>query len=331
MDNFNFDDLEVDEVQQYNFKIQQLQHQLQQLTARLSFPAFVQTGMAGYKVAEHYIGKGLPAMLGGLAGFYFFRNKKLTDVDRQILGKKINVLRKQISELKRQRDAGVSASQGIMSATQLAHYEYPKYDFDGKWEQFFGNPSINCHYMVFGLPKSGKSTFTMHFAKYLADNHGRVLYVASEEGFSQTLQNKVNTFKLNSDNLAFSNYREFEPIRELAPNFDFIIIDSVNYIKVTPEEIEQLKAENPNASIITIQQATKDGDYKGDTAYAHNADSIVRIQDGIAYQQGRFQEATKMMVFPPKKKNDLIQYEEVDDSEQNENEYENEEYDEYDD
>ena len=320
---FDFNDLEVDEVQQYNLKINQLQHQLQQMTARLSFPAFVQTGVAGYKIAEHYIGRGLPAMIGGLAGAYFFKNKKLSDMDREIMLKKVNLIRKQISELKKQRDAGISASEGIMSASQLANYDYPKYDFDGKWEAFFGNPSINCHYMIYGLPKSGKSTFSMHFAKYLADHQGRVLYVASEEGFSQTLQNKVNTFKLNSDNLAFSNARDFEPIRNLAPNFDFVVIDSVNYIKITPEQVEELKAENPNVSLITIQQATKDGDYKGDTAYAHNADSIVRIENGIAFQQGRFQEAAEMMVFPPKKKEKgLIQYEES-------QEQTDEEYDEY--
>jgi hypothetical protein len=245
--NLDFNDLEVDEVQQYNLKIGQLQNNLQQMTASLSFPTFVRTGVAGYKIAEHYIGRGLPAMIGGLAGAYFFKNRKLSDMDREIMLKKVNLLRKQISELKKQRDAGMSASEGIMSASQLANYDYPKYDFDGKWEAFFGNPSINCHYMVFGLPKSGKSTFSMHFAKYLADHQGRVLYVASEEGFSQTLQNKVNTFKLDSDNLAFSNARDYESIRNLVPQFDFIVIDSVNYIKITPEQVEELKSENPKS------------------------------------------------------------------------------------
>jgi len=308
MDNLNFDDLEIDEVEQYNQKIAQINNQMQQITARLAFPPSVQTAVAGFKVAEHYIGNGIPAYIAGAGMYYLFRNKKLSEMDREILVKKVRFLKKQIKELKKQRDAGVSASTGIMSATQLANYDYPKYDFQGKWENFFGNPSINCHYMVFGLPKSGKSTFCMHFAKYLADHQGQVLYVASEEGFSQTLQNKVNTFNLESDNISFSNYREFEPIREIAGNFDFLVIDSVNYINISPEQVEQLKEENPNLSLITIQQATKDGDYKGDTAYAHIADSIVRVQDGFAFQQGRFHEASEMMVFPKGKENKLIGY-----------------------
>jgi KaiC/GvpD/RAD55 family RecA-like ATPase len=44
--------------------------------------------------------------------------------------------------------------------------------------------------MVFGLPKSGKSTLCIDFAKFLAEYHGKVLYVAIEEGFGYTLKEK---------------------------------------------------------------------------------------------------------------------------------------------
>lgn len=306
----NFDDLEVDENAIYNTKINALQKQLQGITARLSFPAYVQVGMAGYKIAEHYIGKGLPAILGGVAGAYMMRNKRLSDLDRQVLMNKVNAIRSQIKQLERQRDAGQSAQMGIMSARDLEEFEYPKYDFDGRWEQFFGNPSINCHYMVFGLPKSGKSTFCMHFAKYLADNHGSVLYVASEEGFSQTLKNKLTNFGLTSSNMHFSNYREAEPIMDIASEYDFMFIDSVNFINISPEQIREMKHKNPNLSLITIQQATKDGDFRGSQEYAHDSDSIVKIVDGIATQQGRFQEMSQMMVFPKRDKKEVIAYEE---------------------
>lgn len=306
----DFDDLEVDENQIYETKIGALKNQLQRITSRLSFPPFVQVGVAGYKIAEHYIGQGLPAIAGGIAGAYLFRNKKLSDMDREILMKKVSAIRNQIKQLERQRDAGVSASTGIMSARDLEQYEYAKYDFEGRWEQFFGQPSINAHYMVFGLPKSGKSTFCMHFAKYLADNFGDVLYVASEEGFSQTLKNKMINFGLTSDRMHFGNYREAEPIMEIAGNYDFVFIDSVNFIAITPEQIRELKHNNPNLSLITIQQSTKDGDFRGSQEYAHDSDSIVRIENGIATQQGRFQEQSQMRVFPKSEKKEVIEYEE---------------------
>jgi hypothetical protein len=319
----NFDDLEVDENQIYNTKINALKGQLQKITARLSYPAFVQVGMAGYKIAEHYIGKGLPAIVGGLAGAYLTRNKKLSDMDRQILLNKVNAIRNEIRALERQRDAGESATTGIMSARDLEQFEYPKYDFTGRWNQFFGDPSINCHYMVFGLPKSGKSTFCMHFAKYLADNHGSVLYVASEEGFSQTLKNKMTNFGLTSDNMHFSNYREAEPIMDIASEYDFIFIDSVNFINISPEQIREMKHKNRNLSLITIQQATKDGDFRGSQEYAHDSDSIVKIADGIATQQGRFQEMSQMMVFPKKEKKEVIAYDEIGNSDPETSEPEN--------
>jgi predicted ATP-dependent serine protease len=305
----DFSDLEVDENQIYDTKINALKHQLQKITGRLSFPPFVQVGMAGYQIAQHYIGKGLPAVAGGLAGAYLFRNKKLSDTDREILLKKVTAIRNQIKQLERQRNAGESAKTGIMSAHDLEQYEYAKYDFDGRWEAFFGQPSINAHYMVFGLPKSGKSTFCMHFAKYLADNHGTVLYVASEEGFSQTLKNKMTNFGLKSPNMHFGNYRESEPIMEVAGNYDFVFIDSVNFIDISPEQIRELKHNNPNLSLITIQQATKDGDFRGSQEYAHDSDSIVRIENGIATQQGRFQEQSQMQVFPQSQKKEVIEYE----------------------
>ena len=322
----NFDDLEVDESTIYNTKINALKGQLQKITARLSYPAFVQVGLAGYKIAEHYIGKGVPAIIGGLAGAYFTRNKKLSDVDRQVLLNKVNAIRNEIRALERQRDAGESATTGIMSARDLETFEYPKYDFTGRWQQFFGDPSINCHYMVFGLPKSGKSTFCMHFAKYLADNHGSVLYVASEEGFSQTLKNKMMNFGLTSDNMHFSNYREAEPIMDIASEYDFMFIDSVNFINISPEQIREMKHKNRNLSLITIQQATKDGDFRGSQEYAHDSDSIVKISDGIATQQGRFQEMSQMMVFPKRDKKEVIAYNEEIANSDSDNEAESEIY-----
>jgi hypothetical protein len=304
----NFDDLEIDETAIYNTKINALKTQLQKITARLSFPAYVQVGLAGYKIAEHYVGKGLPAIIGGMAGAYAFRNKRLSELDREILMKKVTAIRSQIQQLEKQRNAQNSSLNGIMSASDLEEFQYSKYDFDGRWEQFFGNPAINCHYMVYGLPKSGKSTFCMHFAKYLADNHGTVLYVASEEGFSQTLKNKLTNFGLTSSNMHFSNYREAEPIIDVAGEYDFVFIDSVNFINISPEQIRALKHKNPNLSLVTIQQATKGGDFRGSQEYAHDSDSIVRIEDGIATQQGRFQEMSQMMVFPKREEKEVIGY-----------------------
>jgi hypothetical protein len=313
MDEFKLDDIQYDEEYALRKKIAQLSNRKRVLISRLAFPSYVQTGLAGYTIAKHYGGgNSLLPIVGALAGYLATKNKKLTQVDRQIIAKKIQAIDMEINQLQRKHKSGVSAQSGIMSADELTEFDYPKYEFFGKYQKFLGQPSTNAHYMIYGLPKGGKSTFALHFAKYLADNFGNVLYVASEEGFSATLQQKVRTFGLNSRNLAFSNYREAEPIVKMADSgeFDFLFIDSVNYIKITPEQIEDIKARNPQISIITIQQATKDGNYKGDTAYAHNCDVVIVIDRGVATQRGRFNDEASMQVFPPREEGDgVIGYE----------------------
>jgi predicted ATP-dependent serine protease len=153
--------------------------------------------------------------------------------------------------------------------------------------------------MVFGIPKSGKSILCTQLARYLADNFGSVLYVAAEEGFSLTLQNKLREFGAECENLHYANFRDFEQIRTALRNndFQFVFLDSVNFMKITPEQLRLLKQENQGVSFITIQQATKDGKFRGSQEYAHDADIIINVAQGEAHQQGRFREPSVMRVF----------------------------------
>ena len=168
----------------------------------------------------------------------------------------------------------------------------------GKYGEFFGNPSKNFHLMVFGRPKNGKSIFTVQFAKYLS-TLGKVLYIASEEGFSATLQQKIREFGMANPNLDFGNFRDYEQIRDVLANnhYQFVVIDSINFINLEPEDVEVLKAENPGTAFITIQQATKGGQFRGSQQFAHNCDMIVEIVDGVAYHTGRFAAPSEMAVF----------------------------------
>ena len=185
-----------------------------------------------------------------------------------------------------------------MNASDLLEYKYDCYTFSGKYGEFFGNPSKNFHLMVFGRPKNGKSIFTVQFAKYLS-TLGKVLYIASEEGFSATLQQKIREFGMANPNLDFGNFRDYEQIRDVLANnhYQFVVIDSINFINLEPEDVEVLKAENPGTAFITIQQATKGGQFRGSQQFAHNCDMIVEIVDGVAYHTGRFAAPSEMAVF----------------------------------
>lgn len=249
-------------------------------------------------IAKHYCGGGVPVLIGGLIGYIIGSQTEITDQDKRSAIQDIMQSAQQQRQ-QQQYEQGGDSNDGIMSSTDLMNYQYHKYNFDGKWGNFVGQPSINFHAMVYGRPKQGKSILAVQWAKYLSENFGKVLYVASEEGFSVTLQKKVMEFAMDNPNLDFANFRDFEQIKNAVNRggYRFVFIDSVNYIRITPEDVEDIKAENPQTAFITIQQATKNGNFRGSQEFAHNCDMVIRVEAGMASHQGRFQEPSEMQVF----------------------------------
>jgi len=253
-------------------------------------------------LAKHYFGGGVPMAIGGILGYLIGSTTSIDDSEKgriiqEIMQSQANLRNQQASDF-----AGEESEDnvnGIMSSSDLMNYQYNKYPFNGKWGEFVGQPSINFHAMVYGRPKQGKSILSVQWAKYLSENFGKVLYVASEEGFSVTLQKKVMEFAMDNNNLDFANFRDFEQIKNAVNKgkYKFVFIDSVNFIKITPEDVEDIKAENPQTAFITIQQATKNGNFRGSQEFAHNCDIVIRVEAGMASHQGRFQEPTEMAVF----------------------------------
>jgi hypothetical protein len=250
-------------------------------------------------VARHYVGGIGATVVGGLVGYLIGAGSQVDDDDRRAMVADIMAAREEKEGVGAMEGKGSEGGGGIMSAGDLLNYRYKKYDFDGKWGALVGQPSINFHAMVFGRPKQGKSILSVQWAKYLSENFGRVLYVASEEGFSVTLQKKISEFAMANSNLDFANFRDFEQIKSAVNRgrYKFVFIDSVNYIKITPEDVETIKEENPGTAFITIQQATKGGQFRGSQEFAHNCDIIIQVEAGVASHQGRFQENTEMAIF----------------------------------
>jgi len=247
-------------------------------------------------LAKYYFGDSTAALVGAAVGYAIGAGSEVKVEDKRAI----------VEEIFTPRPQGGSASEimtgadgGIMSAGQLLRYKYDEVPFTGEWLAFIGRPSVKFHAMIYGRPKQGKSILSVKWAKYLSENFGRVLYVASEEVFSKTLQKKVAEFAMDNNNLDFANFRDFEQIKAAvnAGNYKFVFIDSVNFIKITPEDVEDIKAENPATAFITIQQATKSGQFRGSQEFAHNCDVVIRVDNGIAYQQGRFAEHTEMAIF----------------------------------
>ena len=160
-----------------------------------------------------------------------------------------------------------------MSAYSLSGVEFDTLNLTGKWAQLIGKPTAPYRLMIYGKPGSGKSTLALQYAGYLASSQGqKVLYVASEEGLSYTMQEKINRLGVNSPNLQIVDH-----LPTSTGGYDTIFIDSVNHSNLTPEELRALAG--GTASCVFVFQTTKDGTFRGSQEFLHDVDTSIRVED----------------------------------------------------
>ena len=296
------DDIEIDEDAMRLAKIAELKQRIGQIKASVLFPPKLRAAVGVGSVASHYMGGGIPLLAGAILGYKFAKGDVISPVDIQVANNKIRQIQGMIARLSGEQSASESRVSGIMNSEELINYRYKTLPFTGAFYDLIGEPSHNAHIVVYGLPKNGKSIFSTQLAKYLAETFGKVLYVSAEEGFSVTLQKKARDFAEGNPNFDFANFRTYEEIEAAMNNRPYmaVVIDSVNFAKITAEQVEQLKAENPNTLFITIHQATKTGQARGSQEYIHNADTIIRVHEGVATSMGRFNEGGTYIVFEKK-------------------------------
>lgn len=181
----------------------------------------------------------------------------------------------------------------IMNSMDFAKVQFRTLGLKGKWLLLIGDPSTNFTVMVFGRPKMGKSYLCIEFAGYLARNHGKVLYVAKEEGLDKTLQDKLNDKDVKHPNLFVAS--------ELPPSlsmYDFIFLDSVNKLGLKPEDLNRLRAMYPQKSFVFVFQTTKEGKFRGANTFQHDVDSVIEVPEkGKAVQYGRFNQGGEIQIF----------------------------------
>ena len=190
-------------------------------------------------------------------------------------------------------DEAIGTQPVVMNSMDFANMHFNTLGLQGKWLQLIGDPSTNFSIMVYGKPKMGKSYLCVDFAGYLARNHGKVLYVAREEGLDKTLQDKLNDKEVKHPNLYMAS-----AIPASLTFYDFIFLDSVNRLGLKPEDLNRLRAMYPEKSFVFIFQTTKDGKFKGANTFQHDVDSVIEVPErGKAVQYGRFNAGGEMPIF----------------------------------
>jgi len=183
-------------------------------------------------------------------------------------------------------------SSKLVSSETLSEMQFDTIGLQGKYRNLIGDPSRGFTAMVYGLPKSGKSTLSIDFAKYLAEHHGKVLYVAIEEGFGYTLQEKFERLNAIHPNLEIA-----EKLPSDLSKWDFVFIDSVSKAGYSNDVLAKLHKQFPKTAFIFIFHSTKDGKFRGGQEFAHEVDCIIDVEKGVASANGRFGVGGKLNVF----------------------------------
>jgi hypothetical protein len=189
----------------------------------------------------------------------------------------------------------------VIPTAELAGMEFETIGLQGKYHDLIGDPCVGFSAMVFGLPKSGKSTLCIDFAKYLAEHHGKVLYCAIEEKFGYTLKEKVERLKAVHPKLYVA-----EEIPENFSDFNFVFIDSVSRANLTIEDLNRLRSDYPRVAFIFIFHTTKNGQFRGQNQFAHDVDVIIEVKDGKAKSNGRFNTSSEINFLKQNKKFSVI-------------------------
>ncbi|MDB5243445.1 MAG: sms [Spirosoma sp.] len=165
----------------------------------------------------------------------------------------------------------------VMTATELQGMTFDLLTLNDYYVSLFGRPARGFAMALYGLPGHGKSTFAMELAYDLATANGKGIYISAEEGYSQSLQEKCRSFK--TDHLLFSDHSTLVSIKAMLQRtqYDIVVLDSIQQIGISPDELTSLLNENPRTSFIYILQVRKDGEFKGDNRYAHDADIQLRL------------------------------------------------------
>lgn len=178
----------------------------------------------------------------------------------------------------------VFKSDRIIKATELGQREYKGLHFKGLWREFFGLPSLNVHILIHGNSGEGKSTFCLWFARYLAENFGRVLYVSAEEGLNKTFHDKLKSCEAEVDNLYILDAATGEEfMQEVGENeFHFIILDSLHDMDIDARKLKLIFERYEHTAFICIDQNNKKGDLLGANEKKHLTDVVVNIKNYIA-------------------------------------------------
>lgn len=166
-------------------------------------------------------------------------------------------------------------SGSAVGSTEFLAKKFKILSFSGKFGNLIGQPSEPFKIMIYGKAGSGKSSLSLQLAQYLAELGKKVLYVADEERFGYTLQEKMRRFNIHHRNLFV-----VDAMPKKFDGYDVVFIDSVNSAGYEPEDLRKL---DTSKSYVYVFQCTKEGNFRGSQEFEHDVDTSIVVEDMKAH------------------------------------------------
>ncbi len=180
------------------------------------------------------------------------------------------------------------------SPMEIFKMQRPVLEFEGEWQEAFGQPDKTGTWIIWGNSGNGKSSFVMKLAKELCKHFNKVAYDSLEEGTSLSFQKNMQRAGMDEVNGKFI-VLDCEPVADLIERLkkkkspECVIIDSFQYSGLSYITYRELKEMFRNKLLIFISHA--DGKLPGGRpakAVMYDAGVKIYVEGYRAYCKGRY-------------------------------------------
>lgn len=180
------------------------------------------------------------------------------------------------------------------SVDNVLNAKFKTLDFQDKWFDAFGRPSVSGTSIVLGESKNGKTSAALQFAKMLTQ-FGRVMYVPVEEKLSLSVKEALERVNMREVGSKFIMTTGDETVNELIERLNmhkspqFVFLDSIQFMGLKFSEYKLLKSTFPNKRFIYVSHVLN-GKPDGRTALGiyRDADMILKVEGFRMFPTGRY-------------------------------------------